>query len=90
MEAELKAEEYYADILIHFVLSKATKTEIHDKAKEYGEALKKYTHFADTFTFLFFAHTVYVLQYEIINDHKNVIIECQQKPLRYLNKSLLT
>lgn len=74
LKAELESEKYYSDLLIDFVTSKATKTEFENKAKGYATALEPYLEKVDTYNFLFFTHTVFVLQYEIANDNENVIL----------------
>ncbi|HMQ46882.1 MAG TPA: hypothetical protein PKA00_05275 [Saprospiraceae bacterium] len=88
-EAEMKAEEYYADLLVNFVSTRASKKNLVEKAREYALALQPYREKVDSFNFIFFAHTIFTLQYEIDNDHESVIEEClkalrvfEQKPYK--------
>lgn len=89
LEAETLAEELYGDLIIDFVGSRATKKEYSKKADQYAEQLSQ--HLSDlavpTYNFLFFAYSVIVLKYEIINDHKNVIIQCQKAYVQLNEKS---
>ena len=75
LQAELKAEEYYEKLLIHFANSKATKSELAATAKIYSQDLKQYKN-TKSYNYLLNSHTVFVLRYEIINDHHSVIREC--------------
>ncbi len=75
LQAEIKAEEYYEKLLIHFANSKATKSNLAYEAKKYSEDLDQYKKIK-SYNYLFFSHTVRVLRYEIINDHRAVVAEC--------------
>ena len=74
--AELRAEQYYEELLIEFVKSKANKKKLGKKVKAYVKELEQYSNHIESYNFLFFYYTLSVLQYEIINNHKFVIIEC--------------
>ncbi len=75
LQAEIKAEEYYENLLIHFANSKATKSSLVLNAETYSRDLVQYTN-VKTYNFLFYSYTVYVLRYELANDHLGVIEEC--------------
>ena len=85
LAAELKAEQYYEELLIEFANSMASKTSLGLKAQEYSDELKQYDNI-ETHSFLFFSYTIHVLRYEILNNHIEVINECQKATSKLLNK----
>ncbi|MFK8009995.1 MAG: hypothetical protein AB8H03_26815 [Saprospiraceae bacterium] len=85
LHAEIKAEEYYEELLIHFANSKATKPNLAAIAYNYSQNLKSYKG-VSSYNFLFFSHTIHVIRYEIINDHINVIKESSNALIKLKKK----
>jgi hypothetical protein len=75
---ELLSEEYYSNISSMFTFSKMTKSEISILAINYSNILKKETKNLNSYRLNLLASTVHVYRYQITNDYKNVIKECER------------
>ncbi len=75
---ELLAEEYYSSISSLFSISKNSKSEILKTAINYSNTLKKETKNLNSYRLNLLASTVHVYRYQIANDYKNVIKECEK------------
>lgn len=76
--AEIKAEEYFAELMTNFANSSSTKLEFLTLAKRYyselREILKKY----HSYRLSLHAYAVFVMRYEIENDYSNVLRVCNE------------
>ena len=77
LTAELLAEEYYSIISNKFPVSRALKPEVSKQTKKYSDILKKETNGLNSYRLNLFARTVYVYRFQVVNDYKNVIKECE-------------
>ncbi len=82
--AELKADEFYAELMVNYVFSKANKPELIEKAKAYCKELDDYFGKVDSFRFRFMYYLTFVLTYEIQTDYRNTLTVCE-KALDYFN-----
>ncbi|MFN7118590.1 MAG: hypothetical protein ACK4TA_17460, partial [Saprospiraceae bacterium] len=82
MEAEIKAEQCYADIMSYFVSSKATKPEIKNKVEEYAKNMETLFETIASPRFNFIAYLILTLRYEVVNDYKSTLEICN-KALSY-------
>ncbi len=82
--AELKADEYYSELMVNYVFSKSNKPEFVEKAETYCEDLDKYFHNVDSFRFRFMYYLTFALRYEIGNDYKSTLVFCE-KALEYFD-----
>lgn len=78
LNAELLAEEYYHNIVSNFINTKAANPKIEEMAVEYTTKLKKYTRNLHSYRLNLYAFLVFVLRYQISNDYKNMLIQCEQ------------
>ncbi|MEZ4990408.1 MAG: hypothetical protein R2824_08345 [Saprospiraceae bacterium] len=77
-QAELKAEEYYSDIMINFTGSHSTKPELIEIVKTYYDELRKIISELSSYKLNFHAYTLFVLRFEIQNDYKKTIEVCNE------------
>ncbi len=82
--AELKAEEYYNELMVNYVNSNATKKEIYSISEKFSSELKELLKEHESFQLYFVAYLVFILRYEIVNDHIN-ILKIGQEALKYFN-----
>ena len=87
--AELKAEEYYNDIIINFVSSSATRPELADLAKKYSSKLREITKKLSSYRLNLTAFIVFSLRYEIINDYAGTAQICEEALQYYETKNHL-
>jgi tetratricopeptide (TPR) repeat protein len=78
LQAELQAEEYYHNLAIHFVKSKATIIELGKIARKYAKELEPMLSKFSSHRFLLLAYSVFSLRYEVINDYRNTLKVCEE------------
>ena len=78
LQAELQAEEYYHDLAVNFVKSKATKAELGKIARKYAKELEPMVVKFRSHRLLLLAYSVFSLQYEVVNDYKNTLKVCEE------------
>ena len=76
--AEIRADEYYSDLITNYVNSKATKPEIAKVAKDYSIKLRELLGENNSFRLNFVSYSVFILQYEILNDYRGTLKICQE------------
>jgi hypothetical protein len=76
--AELLADEYHSTLISRSSTSNASKAEISKLAIQYSNKLKEETKNLNSYRLNLFARTVYAYRYQIVNDYKNVIRECEE------------
>ena len=74
--AELKAEEYYSELIVHFVNSSETKPELIDKTKQYSDNLIDITAVLSSYRLNLMAHMIHTLRYEIESDWAGTAQAC--------------
>ena len=85
--AELRAEEYYNDLITNYVNSKATKPELARVAKEYSDELRDLINSNNSFRLNFLAYLVFTLRYELENDYVNTLKICKEAIFYFENKN---
>lgn len=84
--AELLASEYEENITIHFAKSRAAKTNLAVKAKEYAKELKKYTDSMESIALYSKAFNVFVLSHEIVGEYDEMRKICNEAVTYFENK----
>lgn len=84
--AELLAEEYYTQIIINFINSKAVKREVIEIAERYTSELALLAKEHDSYWFNLITYNVFIVRYEIINDYENTIRVCKEALASFDNK----
>lgn len=79
---ELKAEEYYSAINVHFVNSTANKKEVISYAEMLSEELLEKSKEISSYWFNFFTFLTLITRYEIANDFKN-LLATSNKAVKY-------
>ncbi len=78
LNAEMKAEEYFQEMAMHFMNSRATKLELESLAISYSEELRKYTKQFYSYNLYLQAFRVFVLRYQIVNDYERTLEVCRE------------
>jgi hypothetical protein len=73
---ELIAEQYYLDLAINYVNSRATKEELEIKAVQYYDELMALLTKEKSYKFLLYSYNVFVLRFQIENNYKETISIC--------------
>ncbi len=76
--AELKAEQYYSNLMMHYVGSKATKPDLIEKAAQYSTELEKLSNKINSYRFNYLSFVIFTLRHEIANDYLNTLEVCQK------------
>ncbi|PHN00980.1 hypothetical protein [Flavilitoribacter nigricans] len=76
--AELKAEEYYSDLIINFAGSQSTKPELLDVVKKNCLELKEIIVKYNSYKLNLHSYMMFILRYEIENDFSNTLIVCNE------------
>lgn len=77
LQAEIVAEEYRQRLSTELKSPKHNPAEIEQLAIKYTEELKGYSHL-QSYRLNLFSFLVFVYRYQVINDYKNVIVECEK------------
>lgn len=83
---ELKAEEYYSNLIIHYSYSKTSTPAILKEAISYTSELKKIISSVDSYRFRFMTYLIFVIRYEIENDYRNTLIVSEEAILYFTKK----
>lgn len=76
--AELLTEEYRSNIASMLESSKHSKADISKLANDYTNILKKETQGLNSYRLNLNARTIYAYRFEVVNDYKNLIKECEE------------
>jgi tetratricopeptide (TPR) repeat protein len=80
--AELKAEEYYSELMGSHIFSKSNKPELLEKAESFCKDLDVIFEKVDSFRFKFTSYLVYILRFETENNYRSTLNVCE-KALEY-------
>ncbi len=83
--AELKAEEYYTELMINYVNSNSTKKEILGISEKFSSELKELLKDQESYQLYFVAYLVFVLRYQVTNDYRNILKVCKEA-LKYFER----
>ncbi len=86
LNAELLAEEYYQNLVSNYNFTKSSNYEIETLAIEYVKELKSYTNKLQSYRLNLYAFLTYALRYQIVNDYKNMLSECEKAVLYFESK----
>ncbi len=75
---ENKAQEYYTELALYYVNSKADKSAIHEKAKKLYEELEPYFYKYKTYKLIYFPGFIKLIIYMSINDFKSSTGVCKE------------
>lgn len=78
LAAEIEAEKYYADILSHYVTSKASNLGLKDTVSNYAAKLSELSKNISSPRFNFITYIILELKHEVINDYVNTLKICQE------------
>ncbi len=78
LNAELKAEQYYGQIIMHYVFSEATKSQLLDQCIDYYFQLREITQKSSSFRLNFISFLLFILRYEIVNDYLGTLKVCHE------------
>ena len=76
--AELKSDEYYSELMVNYVFSKANKPELIGKAGLFCNELNILFEKVDSYRFRYMYYLVNILRYEIENDYKSILKVCEE------------
>lgn len=88
LQAEDAAEDYYTEIAIHFVNSRASKFELAERAKEFSNALFELEKTCNTRRFIVISYLVHSLRFQIQNDYKGTLTVCERAIEKLKEKNL--
>lgn len=77
LEKEDLAEDFYTNLALHFINSRAAKPELAQLAKSYSDELRVLKSNAETQRFYFMSHYVHSIRYQIENDYEKTIGVCK-------------
>lgn len=81
-QVELKLEERYTQLGMHFSASKEARPEIYDLARQYSEYAEQQIEQYQSYRLNLYAYSIITLQYQVINDHPRLLESCE-RALRY-------
>jgi hypothetical protein len=76
--AELKADEYYSELMVNYIFSKANKPELLVNAKSFCADIDILFENVDSYRFKFVSYLIYILRYEIENDYRRTLQVCEE------------
>ncbi|NUO01866.1 MAG: hypothetical protein HUU01_14780 [Saprospiraceae bacterium] len=76
--AELRAEEYYIDIMFNYAKSKGSKTDLADIAGKYYRELEEVTQHTQSYRLKYLFYQISILRFEIVNDYLNTLKVCEE------------
>lgn len=88
--AEVKAENYFAEISSYLNNSRSLPTAILNKVIAYSEELSSYTLSMQSYRLNLLSYLIYALRYEIENDSENTIRVCQEALQFFASKNQTT
>ncbi len=83
---ENRAEEYYTELVLKFINSKATDVETQQKAQEYYKALQEPLQKHDSYRLHLCALLIRLMIYSSVNDYKHTIEVCDEALDFFQNK----
>jgi hypothetical protein len=78
LQSEMLAEEYYFNLVVHYIKSSATKLELAEVSRQYALELDAHLKKCKTFRFIQLAYHVFSMRYQIVNDYPNTIRICEE------------
>lgn len=87
--AELKAEEYFTTLALHFTVSGAAKAEFSELAERYAYDMEQTLLEYHSYRLSLYAFSVIALRHEIANDHENTIAACRRAVAYFENNNHL-
>ncbi len=84
--AELKAEQYYTDVMINLVKIKAAKPEFAGKLISYVEELELLSKTITSYRFNYFTYIIRSLRFEVVGDYKNMLPVCKEALAYFFQK----
>jgi hypothetical protein len=82
---ELKAEEYFSDIVLNFPTSSAAQSELTTMVIKYSDELEKVLEKYNSYRLNLVSYTLLAMRYEITLDYQNTIVTCN-RALEYFKK----
>lgn len=76
--AENKVEEYYIDLSIRFINSKADKTDLQQKAIQYQEAISEYMERYDSYQLQLCGWLIRLSVFTVVNDYESTLDLCEE------------
>lgn len=70
---EIKAQNYYTDLVFNFTKSRASQLALGEKASQYSQEMKKDLEQFDSFRLNLLAYNIIITNFQIKNDYLNVI-----------------
>ena len=77
-ELENKAEQYYSELVLHYVNNKSTKAELQTQAKKYYQTLATDIPHSASYKFRFYTTLVQLFQYTCTNNYPAAIPICKE------------
>lgn len=78
LNAELIAEEHYQTLVRSYNNTKLDYSKVELLAVRYTEELKRYSSHLQSYRLNLYSFLVFALRYQIVNDYKNIILECEK------------
>lgn len=82
---ENQVEDFYAELIVRYVNSKATKMEVSEQAKVYYSIVKPYLEQCDTFKVHIFGRMIQIIAYSSVNDYVTTARLCEEA-VRFFDK----
>lgn len=76
LKAEILAEKYYAEILLHYVLKSSADLVFAKKIAEYAQELRNYTKHLSSYRLNLFSHYVFIFEHQLTMNHEKTIEAC--------------
>lgn len=83
--AEIKVEEFFTELMVDILNSRASKQELSNISFQYASDLKSIISKYHSYRINLFAYQILALQYEIVNDFENTLKTCIDA-LKYFKK----
>ena len=86
LNAELIAEEYYQKINSNYKAGKSNLLEIERLAIQYTKELRYFSTYLHSYRLSLYSYLVFVLRYQLINDYRKMVIECNKAVIFFESK----
>ncbi|MBP6826153.1 MAG: hypothetical protein KA165_06325 [Saprospiraceae bacterium] len=77
-DMENQVEDFYTELIVRYVNSKATKMEVSEQAKVYYGIVKPYLEKCDSFKVQLFGRLIQIFGYSSVNDYKTTARLCEE------------
>lgn len=78
LNAELIAEEHYQTLVRSYNNTKLDYSKVEVLAIQYTEELKRYSKYLQSYRLNLYSFLVFAMRHQIVNDYKNMILECEK------------